>query len=85
MKIIKERFENYAHEQGYESGAELMEELGLNRSAYEHFRKEVPIDKNALRTLCWELGSAEVIISSRLRKKNKQAIRTRKKIKVGTR
>ncbi len=60
MKIIKERFENYAHEQGYESGAEFLEELGLNRSAYEHFRKEVPFGKDALRTLCWELGSAEV-------------------------
>lgn len=61
MKLIKEQFENFSHEQGYESGAELFDELGLNRSAYEHFRKEVPIGKEALRTLCWELGSAEVM------------------------
>ena len=35
MKLIKEPFENLAHEQGYESGAELMDELGLNRKSYE--------------------------------------------------
>ncbi len=61
MKLIKEQFENFSHEQGYESGAELFDELGLNRSAYEHFRKEVPIGKEALRTQCWELESAEVM------------------------
>lgn len=60
MKLIKEPFENFAHEQGYESGAELFDELGLNRKSYEHFKKEVPIGKEALRTLCWELGSVEV-------------------------
>ncbi len=32
MKLIKEQFENFAHEQGYESGAELFDELGLNSS-----------------------------------------------------
>lgn len=61
MKLIKEQFENYAHEQGYESGAELFDELGLNRTSYEHFRKEVPIGKETLRTLCWEFGSVEVM------------------------
>lgn len=61
MKLIKEQFENYAREQGYENGAELFDELGLNRTSYEHFRKEVPIGKEALRTLCWELGSVQVM------------------------
>ena len=61
MKLIKEQFENYAREQGYESGAELFDELGLNRTSYEHFHKEVPIGKEALRTLCWELGAVEVM------------------------
>lgn len=61
MKLIKESFENFAHEQGYESGAELFDELGLNRKSYEHFKREVPIGKDALRILCWELGSAEVM------------------------
>lgn len=51
MKLIKEPFENFAHEQGYESGAELFDELGLNRKSYEHFKKEVPIGKEALRTI----------------------------------
>ena len=61
MKLIKEQFENFAHEQGYVSGAELFDDLGLNRTSYEHFRKEVPIGKEALKTLCWELGSVEVM------------------------
>lgn len=61
MKLIKEQFENYAREQGYENGAELFDELHLSRTSYEHFRKEVPIGKEALRTLCWELGSVEVM------------------------
>ena len=61
MKLIKEPFENLAHEQGYESGAELMDELGLNRKSYEHFKKEVPIGKEVLTTLCWELGTVEVM------------------------
>ncbi len=61
MKLIKEQFENFALEQGYESGAELYDELDLNRESYEHFKKEVPINKQTLRTLCWELGTAEVM------------------------
>lgn len=61
MKLIKELFENYAHEQGYESGAELFEELGLNQESYDRYRKEVPIGKEALTTLCWELGTAAVL------------------------
>lgn len=61
MKLIKEPFENFAHEQGYESGAELIDELGLNRKSYEHFKKEVPIGKEALTTVCWELGTVEVM------------------------
>lgn len=61
MKLVKERFENYAREQGYESGTDLFDDLGLNRNSYENFRKEVPIGKDALKKLCWELGSAEVM------------------------
>lgn len=61
MKLIKEQFENFVNEQGYENGAELFDELGLNRKAYEHFKKEVPIGKETLRILCWELGAAQVM------------------------
>lgn len=60
MKLIKEQFENLALEQGYESGVELYDELNLNRESYEHYKKEVPISKQTLKTLCWELGTAGV-------------------------
>lgn len=78
MKLIKEQFENYAREQGYENGAELFDELHLNRTSYEHFRKEVPIGKEALKTLCWELGTVEVMelisISESERKRYKEIL-----------
>lgn len=61
MKLIKEQFENFALEQGYESGTELYDELKLNRNSYEHFKKEIPINKQTLYVLCWELGTAEVM------------------------
>lgn len=60
MKLIKERFDSYAQELGYGNGAEMYDEMGLNRSAYEHYRKEVPINKETLRVLCWQLGTVIV-------------------------
>ncbi len=75
MKLIKEQFENFAREQGYESGAELYDELNLNRDSYEHFKKEVPINKQTLKTLCWELGTAEVMDFVRFENNEKERYR----------
>ena len=61
MKIIKENFNAFAREQGYENGAELFEELGLNKDKYIRYKSEVPISGSDLQTLCWEIGTAEVI------------------------
>lgn len=61
IKLIKEQFENLALEQGYESGVELYDEMNLTRDSYKHFKKEVPINKQTLKTLCFELGTAEVM------------------------
>lgn len=61
MKIIKENFDAFAREQGYENGAELYDELKLDRDTYDHYKKEVPIGKTTLKILCWELGAAEVM------------------------
>lgn len=43
MKLIKEEFENYAQEQGYENGAELFEALEGDKKVYERYKAEVPI------------------------------------------
>lgn len=56
MKIIKEDFERYAAEQGYEDGAELFDYLGGNQRTYARFEKEVPINKGILTRICWEIG-----------------------------
>ena len=59
MKLIKSQFEQYAKEQGY-TGAEIFNDLNLNVDAYNRYKKEVPIGKATLRTLCWELGATQV-------------------------
>ena len=61
MKLIKERYETYAREQGYESGADMYDDMGLNRGAYEHYRNEVPINGQTLRILCWNFGTVVVM------------------------
>lgn len=61
LKIIKENFNAFAREQGYENGAELFEELGLNKDKYIRYKSEVPISGSDLQTLCWEIGTAEVM------------------------
>jgi len=60
MKLIKEEFEEFAKGQGYASGAELYEYIGLNRNTYERYKKEVPIGKFILRFLCDMFGAVEV-------------------------
>lgn len=45
MKLLKEEFENYAQEQGYESAEELFDYLGGNVNAYRRYKKQVPISK----------------------------------------
>ena len=61
LKLIKEHFNAFAREQGYENGAEMFEELGLNKDKYIRYKSEVPISGSDLQTLCWEIGTAEVI------------------------
>lgn len=60
MKLNKERFDSYAHEQGYANGAEMYDEMGLNSKAYKHYRKEVPINGETLSVMCWQLGTVIV-------------------------
>ena len=43
MKLIKDEFEKYAQEQGYESAEELFDYLGGNVNAYRRYKKQVPI------------------------------------------
>ncbi len=61
MKIIKEQFDCFAQEQGYSSGAELIDELGLNPKAYKRYHSEVPIGRKVLELLCREIGTVETI------------------------
>ena len=61
MKIIKEQFDEFARDQGYESGAELFSDLGFDREKYERYSKEVPIGGKVLETLCREVGAAETM------------------------
>ena len=60
MKIIKEQFDTFAREQGYASGAELFDDLGLNAEYYAGRREEVRIGGKVLEMLCREIGAAEV-------------------------
>lgn len=60
MKLNKERFDSFAQEQGYVNGAEMYDEMGLNKNAYKHYRNEVPINGEVLRVLCWHLGTVIV-------------------------
>lgn len=58
--MIKEEFELFAGEQGYESGGDLFEDLGLNKNKYERYKTAVPIGRKDLQILSRELGTAEV-------------------------
>ena len=55
MKMIKEEFERFAMEQGYESGVELFEDLGFNAEDYEDFADGAEIDRDMLLRLYREL------------------------------
>ena len=61
MKMIKEEFERFAMEQGYESGVELFEDLGFNAEDYEDFADGAEIDRDMLLRLYRELGTSDVI------------------------
>ena len=61
MKMIKEEFERFAMEQGYESGVELFEDLGFNAEDYEDFGDGADIDRDMLLRLYRELGTSDVI------------------------
>lgn len=61
MKLIKEEFERYAREQGFESGRELSEALGLNAEDYENFTDGAEIGRDTLLRLYRELGTSDVI------------------------
>lgn len=59
MKLIKDEFENYAQEQGYDSGEELFEYLGGNINSYRRYRKQIPISKEMFTQICWEIGMSD--------------------------
>lgn len=59
MKLIKDEFENYAQEQGYESGEELFEYLGGNINSYRRYRKQISISKETFTRICWEIGMSD--------------------------
>ena len=59
MKLIKDEFEKYAQEQGYESAEELFEYLGGNVNAYRRYKKQVPISKETFTQICWEVGMSD--------------------------
>lgn len=61
MKLNIENFENYAAEQGYDSGLELFEELGYDEEAYEEFAEGAEVDRDMLLHLYMELGTSDVI------------------------
>ena len=63
MKLLKEEFENYAQEQGYESAEELFDYLGGNVNAYRRYKKQVPISKETFTQICWEVASFAIIFS----------------------
>ncbi len=73
MKLIKEEFENYAQEQGYENGAELFESLEGDKRVYERYKSEVPINKEVFTRICWEIGivDAEAFIKFELGEKSR--------------
>ena len=61
MKMDKEEFERFALEQGYESGKELFEELGLDMEDYEDFADGKKLDRDKLLKMYRELGTSDVI------------------------
>ena len=61
MKIIKEQFDSYAQDLGYEDGAELLDELGYSTYKYIHSKKEVPVGGKIFKALCINMGSSEVL------------------------
>lgn len=75
MKLIKESFDVFAHEQGYESGAEIFDELGLNKDKYIRYKTEVPISGVDLQKLCWEIGTVEMMEYIRCAPGDKQRYR----------
>lgn len=73
MKLIKEEFENYAREQGYENGIELFEYLDGDTKIYKRYKDKVPINKEVFTRICWEIGivDAEAFIKFELGEKNR--------------
>ena len=59
MKLLKEEFENYAQEQGYESAEELFDYLGGTGKAYRRNKKQVTISKETFTQICWEVGMSD--------------------------
>ena len=59
MKLIKDEFEKYAQEQGYDSGEELFDYLGGNVNAYRRYKKQVPISKETFTQICWKVGMSD--------------------------
>lgn len=61
MKLNIDEFENFAIEQGYESGTELFETLGFTAEDYEDYKDGKHITEDMLMLLYKEIGVSEVV------------------------
>jgi hypothetical protein len=61
MKLLREQFESFAFEQGYDSGEELFEQIGLSANTYKYYCHGGNIGKRTLKRLCQCLGSYDVM------------------------
>lgn len=61
MKLNVDAFENYAREQGYESGMELFESLGFSAEDYEEYKEGKNITRKTLLRLYTEIGTSDVV------------------------
>ena len=61
MKLKVSEFEDYAMDQGYESGVDLFEELGYTEEEYEEYANGKAIDRAMLLALYRSLGASDVV------------------------
>ena len=61
MKLIRDRFEIFAKEQGYKDGVELFETLGYSADEYEYYADGEYIDRDMLLDLYIKLGASNVL------------------------
>lgn len=61
MKLNVDAFENYAIEQGFESGVELFESLGFSEEDYEEYKEGKNISREMLLKLYMDIGASDVV------------------------